>query len=198
MKDVLVLFYSRYGSVKKLATYIARGINSVESVNARIRTVPNISTVCEKIEPLVPELGFPYVTTNDLKECIGMALGSPSIFGSIASPLKYFLDSTTHDWLSGTLIGKPASLFTSSSSLHGGQEACILSMMIPLLHHGMLILGLPYNDSKLMETQSGCSPYGVSHWDGANNDKDITADEKYLAVLQGKRLALTAMKLARD
>ena len=198
MNEILVLYYSKYGAVKKLANYIARGINSVESVNARIRTVPEISTLCEKKEPEVPDSGAPYVTFNDLKECIGLALGSPSRFGSIASPLKYFLDSTTDDWLAGTLNEKPAALFTSSSSMHGGQEACILSMMIPLLHHGMLIIGLPYIDSKLMTTQSGCSPYGVSHWDGIDNDKEISEEEKHLAILQGKRLAKTALKLTKN
>ena len=198
MKEILVLYYSKYGAVKKLSNYIARGINSIDSVSARIRTVPNVSPICEKHAPEVPEVGTSYVTFNDLKECIGLALGSPSRFGSIASPLKYFLDETTDDWLAGTLCGKPAVVFTSSSSLHGGQEACILSMMIPLFHHGMILLGLPYINSKLMDTKSGCSPYGVSHWDGINNDKDISEEEKYLAILQGKRLAETALKLANN
>ena len=195
MAEILVLYYSKDGAVQKLANLIARGINSVDGVEARVRTVPNVSAVCEKVAPDIPEHGAPYATYEDLKECIGLALGSPVRFGNMASALKYFLDGSTHDWLSGTLAGKPACVFTSSGSLHGGQEACLLSMMIPLFHHGMLLMGLPYTDSALMNTASGGTPYGPTHWAGLNNDKEISDNEKHLAILQGKLLAEAALKL---
>ena len=195
MKEILVLYYSNNGHTKKIASLIARGVESVGHIKARIRTVPNVSTTCEQVMPSIPEAGDLYVTLNDLKECIGLALGSPVYFGNMASSLKYFFDSTTHEWLSGTLSGKPACVFTSSGSMHGGQEACLWSMLIPLMHHGMVIVGIPYTDSKLMETQSGGTPYGVSHHSGMDNDLAISEDEKQLAMLQGRRLAEIALKL---
>lgn len=195
MKEILVLYYSQGGATKKLAELIARGIGSVPGAEARIRTVPTVSTTCEQVAPTIPDSGAPYADLADLSECIGLALGSPVRFGNMSSHLKYFLDSTTHEWLSGTLVGKPACVFTSSGSMHGGQEACLLSMMIPLLHHGMLLLGLPYTEKALMETTSGGTPYGVSHLAGMNDDMEISAHEKTLAILQGKRLAEAALKL---
>lgn len=198
MREILVLYYSRNGATQKLANSIARGINSVDGVNARIRTVPNVSTVCEQTAPSIPDNGAPYASYQDLKECIGLALGSPVRFGNMASSLKYFLDGTIDAWLGGHLAGKPACVFTSSGSLHGGQEACLLSMMIPLFHHGMLLLGVPYTDSALMNTESGGTPYGASHWGGVNDDKDISESEKQLAILQGKLLAEAALKLIQD
>lgn len=197
MNEILVLYYSKNCSTQKLAHLIARGINSVQGVNARIRTVPLVSPISEQTAPTIPEAGAIYVTNQDLAECIGLALGSPVRFGNMASPLKYFLDGTSSDWLSGTLVGKPASVFTSSASLHGGQETCLISMMIPLLHHGMLILGLPYTESDLANTTSGGTPYGVTHWAGGSDDKEISEYEKNLAIIQGKRLAQTALKLHR-
>lgn len=162
-KEILVLYYSTYGATKKLAQLIARGIAAVPQVGARIRTVPKVATVCEQKEPLIPQVGDPYVTNEDLQECIGLALGSPVRFGNMAASMKYFWDSTTPEWLSGALAGKPACVFTTSASLHGGQESCLLSMMLPLLHHGMYIVGLPYFNTELITTTSGGTPYGVSH-----------------------------------
>jgi NAD(P)H dehydrogenase (quinone) len=198
MKEILVLYYSNNGHTKKIANLIARGIESVGHIKARIRTVPSVSTTCEQTMSAIPEDGDVYVTLNDLKECIGLALGSPVHFGNMASHLKYFFDSTTHEWLSGTLSGKPACVFTSSGSMHGGQEACLWSMLIPLMHHGMVIVGIPYVDSKLMETNSGGTPYGVSHHAGIDNDIAISEDEKHLAIIQGRRLAEIALKLNRS
>ena len=195
MQEILVLYYSNNGHTKKIANLIARGIESIKQIRARIRTVPNVTTTCEQITPVIPESGDIYVTSNDLKECIGLALGSPVHFGNMASSLKYFFDSTTHEWLSGALSGKPACVFTSSGSMHGGQEACLWSMLIPLMHHGMVIVGLPYTDSTLMQTKTGGTPYGVSHHAGMDHDLAISEDEKHLAILQGKRLAEIALKL---
>jgi NAD(P)H dehydrogenase (quinone) len=194
-KEILVLYYSKGGATAKLAQLIARGINSIAGVRARIRTVPEVSAVCEQVSPLIPEEGVPYVTHEDLKECIGLALGSPVRFGNMASSLKYFLDSTTTEWLQGTLVGKPACVFTSSGSMHGGQEANLLTMMVPLLHHGMLLVGLPYTDSVLMNTATGGTPYGATHYAGIDDDKPISEDEHHLCVLMGKRLAEVAIKL---
>lgn len=195
MDEILVLYYSQNGSTKKLAELIARGIESVSGCCARIRTVPKVSTVCESISSDIPETGYPYVSYDDLKECIGLALGSPVRFGNMSAHLKYFLDGTINDWLSGTLVGKPATVFTSSGSMHGGQEACLLSMMIPLLHHGMITLGLPYTEKALLETTGGGTPYGVSHTAGVTGDSTIIEAEKALAILQGKRLAEIALRL---
>jgi NAD(P)H dehydrogenase (quinone) len=192
---ILVLFYSRHGATRKLAELIAQGIESVPGVDARLRTVPPVSSVAEATAPAIPADGAPYVERQDLADCAGLALGSPTRFGNMASALKYFLDGTAAEWLSGTLAGKPAVVFTSTGSLHGGQESTLLSMMIPLLHHGMLVMGLPYTHPELMTTSSGGSPYGATHWSGVDGDKPVTEDEKRLAVALGRRLAEAAAKL---
>ena len=192
---ILVLYYSRHGATRKLAELIAQGIESLPGVEARLRTVPAVSTVSEAVEPDIPRNGAPYVELQDLAECAGLALGSPTRFGNMAAAMKYFLDGTATDWLAGTLSGKPAVVFTSTGSLHGGQEATLLSMMIPLLHHGMLVMGLPYTHPELMNTASGGSPYGATHWAGIDGDKPVTEDEKRLAVALGRRLAEAAAKL---
>ena len=196
MSEILVLYYSRNGSTAELARNIARGVEEVPGMQARLRTVPEVSSVNEAVTGAVPEQGPPYATLEDLKDCAGLALGSPTRFGNMAAPLKYFLDGTSPLWLSGTLIGKPAAVFTSSSSLHGGQESTLLSMMLPLLHHGMLIVGLPYSETNLLHTRSGGTPYGASHYCGAENDLPITHEEKQLANALGRRLAETAKQLA--
>lgn len=195
MSEILVLYYSRHGSVQELARLIARGIESVPGAQARLRTVPAVSTVCEASAPSIPDQGAPYVEASDLQECIGLALGSPTRFGNMAAALKYFLDTTSNEWLKGSLAGKPGCVFTSSSSLHGGQESTLLSMMLPLLHHGMLICGLPYSEPDLSSTQSGGTPYGVSHYAGADNRNPVSEAEKRLAIAQGKRLAEVALRL---
>lgn len=192
---ILVLYYSRHGATRKLAELIAQGIESVPGVEARLRTVPAVSTVAEAVAPDIPAGGAPYAELQDLHECAGLALGSPTRFGNMAAAMKYFLDGTAAEWLAGTLSGKPAVVFTSTGSLHGGQEATLLSMMIPLLHHGMLVMGLPYSHPELMNTASGGSPYGATHWAGIDGDKPVTEDEKRLAVALGRRLAETAAKL---
>jgi NAD(P)H dehydrogenase (quinone) len=193
--EILVLYYSRYGATEQLARLIGQGIESVPGVSARLRTVPAVSTVCEASEPPVPKDGPPFVEYSDLEECIGLALGSPTRFGNMAAPLKYFLDGSTSQWLSGALQGKPACVFTSTGSLHGGQETTLLSMMIPLFHHGMVLLGLPYSNPELMNTASGGTPYGVSHLAHADGSAPISAEESRLAVAQGKRLAEVALRL---
>jgi len=190
--EVLVLFSSKHGSTAAMAKLIARGVESVEQMTAIVRTVPQTSTVCESTEDDIPEQGAPYVTLDELKHCSALALGSPAYFGNMAADLKYFMDSTSPLWLSGSLIGKPAAVFTSSSSMHGGQETTLLSMMLPLLHHGMMILGLPYSEEKLNSTQTGGTPYGVSHYAGTDSSMDISDDEKSLCIALGKRLATTA------
>ena len=195
MKDILVLYYSRHGGTLKLAQAIAQGIDSVAGASARVRTVPAISTVCQATAPAVPDEGPPYVEADDLKECIGLALGSPTRFGNMAAPLKHFIDSTGGQWLSGALRGKPACVFTSTGSLHGGQETTLLSMMLPLLHHGMLILGIPYSEAALMSTQSGGTPYGASHLAGPAGERAVDPTEFELAKSLGKRLAETALAL---
>ena len=192
---ILVLYYSRHGATRKLADLIAQGIESVPGVDARLRTVPAVSSVTEATEAEIPHAGAPYVELQDLADCAGLALGSPTRFGNMASAMKYFLDGTAAQWLSGTLSGKPAMVFTSTGSLHGGQESTLLTMMIPLLHHGMLIMGLPYTHPELMTTSSGGSPYGPTHWSGIDGDKPLTDDEKRLAVAMGQRLAVTASRL---
>jgi NAD(P)H dehydrogenase (quinone) len=174
---------------------IAQGIESVPGCDARLRTVPAVSTVTEATEPDVPVDGAPYVELEDLTECAGIAVGSPTRFGNMASAMKYFWDGTASQWLSGALAGKPACVFTSTGSLHGGQESTLLSMMIPLFHHGLMVLGLPYTHPELMTTSSGGTPYGASHWSGLDGKKVITEDEKRLAIALGKRLAETAVKL---
>lgn len=196
MSEILVLYYSQGGAVKEMAQIIARGIESVKGVKARIRTVPKVSANCEATESEIPNSGDPYVELIDLQECIGIALGSPTRFGNMAAPVKYFLDGTVGLWLKGALIGKPAAVFTSTGSMHGGNETTLITMMLPLMHHGMLMVGLPYSEPELSSTQSGGTPYGASHIGGAMDDKPITADEKKLCLALGKRLAQTALKLA--
>ena len=195
--NLLVLYYSRHGATRQLAELIAEGIESVPGATARLRTVPEVSAVCEATESDIPASGPPYVEHRDLEECAGLALGSPTRFGNMASAVKYFLDSSTSQWLSGALIGKPACVFTSTGSMHGGQESTLLSMMIPLMHHGMVMLGLPYSQPELMNTQTGGTPYGVTHFAKADGSAPISADEKKLALAQGKRLAEIAIKLAK-
>ncbi|MBX9598609.1 MAG: NAD(P)H:quinone oxidoreductase [Burkholderiales bacterium] len=195
-KEILVLFYTTTGATKQLAQLIARGIESVSGMSARLRTVPKVSSVCEQTAPEIPDSGVPYVSLQDLNECVGLALGSPVRFGNMAASMKYFWDSTSGEWLSGALIGKPACVFTSSGSMHGGQESCLISMMLPLLHHGMCIVGLPYSNSELLTTRSGGTPYGVSHLAGSNADLEISKEEKALALAQGRHLAQIAAKLS--
>jgi NAD(P)H dehydrogenase (quinone) len=195
-KEILVLYYSQQGATRQMAQLIARGIEQVPGVRARLRTVAAISSVCEACEPGIPDSGAPYAQLNDLEECIGLALGSPTRFGNMAAAMKYFWDGTSGLWMKHALVGKPAALFTSSSSLHGGQESTLLSMMLPLLHHGMLITGLPYSEPELASTQSGGTPYGASHIAGLSSDLPISDTEKKLCMALGRRLALTALKLA--
>ena len=195
--SILVLYYSRHGSTHQLARLIAQGVDSVNGCEARIRTVPAISTVTESTAPSIPTDGAPYVELSDFKECAGLALGSPTRFGNMASAMKYFWDGTAADWVSGTLCGKPACVFTSTGSLHGGQESTLLSMMLPLMHHGMLILGLPYTHPELMSTKSGGSPYGATHWSGLDGKLPMTEDTRTLTIALGKRLAETALQLQK-
>jgi len=195
VNDILVLYYSRTGAVKQMAQLVARGIDSIPGASARIRTVPAVSTVCEAVGPAVPDSGAPYAELRDLEECAGLALGSPTRFGNMAAPLKYFLDTTSGLWLRGALSGKPAAVFTSTGTLHGGQETTLLSMMLPLLHHGMLIVGLPYTNAELNATRSGGTPYGPSHFAGIADDQPISDTERALCVAQGRRLAEVALKL---
>lgn len=195
-RDILVLYYSHHGSVRELARHIARGIEQTPGISARLRTVPKISTVCEATEAAIPDEGAPYVETRDLEECIGLALGSPTRFGNMAAPLKYFLDSTGGLWRKGALAGKPAAVFTSTTTMHGGQESTLLSMMLPLLHHGMMILGIPYTEAALSTTLEGGTPYGASHVSGGDGITATGEHERQLAVALGRRLAETATKLA--
>jgi NAD(P)H dehydrogenase (quinone) len=191
---LLVLYYSRHGATRRLADLICQGIDSVPGCEARLRTVPAVSAVSEASAPAIPEQGPPYVELADLRECDGLALGSPTRFGNMAAAMKYFWDGTSAEWLGGTLAGKPACVFTSTGSLHGGQESTLLSMMLPLLHHGMLLLGLPYTLPELMTTASGGTPYGASHWSGLNGDRPLTEDSRSMAIALGRRLAQTALK----
>jgi NAD(P)H dehydrogenase (quinone) len=196
-KEILVLYYSQQGATRQMAQLVARGIEQVDGVRARLRTVPKVSTVCEATESSIPDEGAPYVELRDLEECIGLALGSPTRFGNMASAMKYFLDGTGGLWMKHALAGKPATLFTSTGSMHGGQESTLLTMMLPLLHHGMLIIGLPYSEPELGTTQSGGTPYGASHVAGLAGNQPITDAEKKLCLAQGRRLAQTALKLAQ-
>ena len=195
MPDILVLYYSRHGAVRRMAELIADGIERVPGAAARLRTVPEVSPVTEVAEPRVPPQGAPYCEIRDLEECAGLALGSPTRFGNMAAPLKHFLDGTSALWLAGALAGKPACVFTSTGTLHGGQETTLLSMMLPLLHHGMLILGLPYTQTELLSTRTGGTPYGASHLAGVAADQPVSDAERALCVAQGKRLAGIALKL---
>ena len=194
--EILVLYYSRSGHTAQMARLIARGIEEVPGMRARLRQVPPVAPVTEVAQPPEPEDGAPYVQKQDLLDCVGLAMGSPTRFGNMAAPLKYFLDSTGAEWASGALVGKPAVLFTSTSTMHGGQESTLLTMALPLLHHGMLLLGVPYTEPALTATQSGGTPYGASHLAGANGDNPISEHERELARALGRRLADTARKLA--
>ncbi|MBT9589431.1 MAG: NAD(P)H:quinone oxidoreductase [Thiobacillus sp.] len=196
MTEILVLYYSAHGSVRNMAQLVARGVNQVAGASARLRTVPPVAPRTQVAEPPVPDEGAPYVELADLEQCAGLALGSPTRFGNMAAPLKYFLDTTGALWAKGALANKPAAVFTSTASLHGGQETTLVSMMLPLLHHGMLIVGLPYTLPEVTHTASGGSPYGATHWAGANDDRPLTDEERTLCIALGKRLAETALKLA--
>jgi len=196
MPYILVLYYSRYGSVKQMAQHIARGIESIEGIEARIRTVPAVSPNTEASEPEVPESGAPYVTLDDLKDCAGLALGSPTRFGNMAAPMKHFIDQTSSLWLSGKLVNKPAAVFSSTASLHGGQETTLLSMMLPLFHLGFMILGIPYTEPDLNTTRSGGTPYGATHYTGPDGKNPFTDEEQRLCFALGKRLAETTLKLS--
>ncbi len=190
-----MLYYSRHGATAEMARRAARGVEEIDGMRAQLRTVPAVSAVCEASEDTIPDSGPPYVSLNDLETCSGLLLGSPTRFGNMAAPLKYFLDQTSGVWLSGRLEGKPAGVFTSASSLHGGQESTLLSMILPLMHHGMLIVGLPYSESALIETTSGGTPYGPSHTAGAESNKPLTQEEKKLCVALGRRVAEVAKAL---
>jgi NAD(P)H dehydrogenase (quinone) len=195
MADVLVLYYSVGGSVRRMAELIAEGIERVPGGAARLRTVPRVATIVERAEPPIPPAGAPFCELKDLEQCAALALGSPTRFGNMAAPLKHFLDGTSTLWLSGTLSGKPACVFTSTASLHGGQETTLVSMMLPLLHHGMVIVGLPYTLAEINATRTGGTPYGASHFAGTADDQPITDSERALCIAQGKRLAEIALKL---
>lgn len=196
MPDILVLYYSRGGSVARLARHIARGIGEVDGMVARIRSVPPVAPITETAAPPVPEDGAPYVDKRDLAECVGLAIGSPTRFGNMAAPMKHFFDTLGAEWASGTLVGKPAAVFTSTSTMHGGQESTLLSMMTPLLHHGCILVGIPFTEPALSSTRSGGTPYGASHVAGSKDDIEPTAEEAQLARALGKRLAGVAEKLS--
>lgn len=197
MADILVLHYSARGSVRQLADHVARGVESVPGMHARVRSLPRVAPVTAVAEPGVPPEGAPYVEAKDLAECAGLALGSPTRFGNMAAPVKAWIDSLAGEWTRGTLEGKPASVFTSTGTMHGGQEATLLTMMVPLLHLGMVIVGLPYSLPDLSSTASGGTPYGASHVAGATGDRPLTEEERRLAFAQGARLAAIAAKLGR-
>lgn len=197
MNTVLVLFYSRHGNTRAMAKLIARGIEQVDGCEALLRTVPPVSADHEATAEAIPSNGEPYVSLEDLEQCDGLVLGSPTRFGNMAAPLKYFLERTSSQWLSGTLSGKPASVFTSTSSLHGGQESTLLTMMVPLLHHGMIIAGIPYSETDLVKTKTGGTPYGASHVAGTDSNYEISDSEKALCIAQGKRMAELSIKLSK-
>ncbi len=192
MTNILILYYSRDGATAKMANQIARGVESAGLIDVILRTVPEVSANCEKTADIIPEQGPPYATLEDLKKCSGLALGSPTHFGNMAAAMKYFWDSTTEIWLSGALTNKPAGVFTSTGSMHGGHESTLLSMLLPLMHHGMMVLGVPYSENALRETQSGGTPYGPSH---THAESGLTDDEKIICQALGKRLAQTVLKL---
>ena len=198
MPNILVLYYSRYGAVKQMAQHIARGVESVPGMEAIIRTVPAVSPNTEATEPAVPESGAPYATLDDLKNCAGLALGSPTRFGNMAAPMKHFIDTTSALWLSGALVNKPATVFSSTASLHGGQETTLISMMMPLFHLGFVLVGVPYTESDLNHTKSGGTPYGSTHVAGPEGKNPVTEEEQRLCFAQGKRLAEIAGKLKRS
>jgi len=194
--DILVLYYSSSGAVRRMAEFIAEGIEREPDAHARLRTVPRVAPVTEVASPAVPPDGAPYAELRDLEQCAGLALGCPTRFGNMPSAMKHFLDGTSTLWMKGTLSGRPATVFTSTGSMHGGQETTLLSMMLPLMHHGMLIVGLPYTQAELNTTRAGGTPYGASHFAGLANDQPVTADERALCIAQGRRLAGIARRLA--
>jgi NAD(P)H dehydrogenase (quinone) len=196
MNDILVLYYSVGGSVRRMAELVAEGIERVPGAASRLRTVPKVSPLTEVAAPAVPDQGAPYAQLRDLEECSGLALGSPTRFGNMAAPLKHFLDGTALLWQRGALAGRPACVFTSTASLHGGQETTLVSMMLPLMHHGMLVMGLPYTNPELNATRAGGTPYGASHFAGIGDDRPVDENERLLCIAQGKRLAEFAKKLA--
>lgn len=193
---VLILYYSRHGATRAMAERLSAGVESLRGVEARLRTVPPVSATCEAVDPEIPAEGAVYASLDDLRHCAGLAIGSPTRFGNMAAPLKHFLDGTSELWLGGALIDKPATAFTSTSSLHGGQEATLLTMLVPLLHHGMVYAGLPYSETELMETTSGGTPYGASHLAGKRSDLPLDEHERSLAYAQGRRLARLALALS--
>lgn len=193
--EILVLYYSRAGGTAELARQVARGVEEVSGMAARLRTVPPVSTVCEAVEDDIPSAGPPYATLDDLRECAGLALGSPTRFGNMSAPLKYFLDSTGALWLAGTLAGKPAAVFTSASTPHGGHESTLLTMMLPLFHHGMVLVGVPCAEPALSATRGGGTPYGPSHWSDPESHPIPDAEEKRIARALGRRLADIARRL---
>lgn len=195
--NILILYYSHHGKTAEMANLIARGVEDA-GCNAMLRTVAEVSTVCEAVEDSIPGSGAPYVSLTEFKDCDGLILGSPTRFGNMAAPLKYFLDSTSGLWLSGAMSGKPAGLFTATSTIHGGQESTLLSMMLPLLHHGMVISGIPYTEAELHTSTTGGSPYGASHFSGSHNENAISDEEKKLCFALGKRIAGLALKLQKD
>jgi NAD(P)H dehydrogenase (quinone) len=196
MTEILVLYYSLHGAVKQLAQHLAHGVESVPGCQARVRTVPKVMSERDGPARLVPDEGAPFATLDDLRQCAGLAVGSPTRFGNMAAAMKHFWDGTSGLWLEGALVGKPACVFTSTASLHGGQETTLIAMMLPLLHHGMVIAGLPYTHPELNQTQAGGTPYGASHWAGPDGQRPITEEERRLAFAQGKRLAELALRLA--
>lgn len=196
MPEILVLYYSRNGAVREMAHLVARGIGQVPGAVARLRTVPPVAPVTETAAPPVPDSGAPYVELVDLEQCAGLALGSPTRFGNMAAPMKHFLDGTGGLWARGALVGKPAAVFTSAGTQHGGQESTLLTMMLPLLHHGMLVLGIPYTEPELSSTRTGGTPYGASHVAGSQGDQPVSVDEKALCIALGRRLAEVALRLA--
>ena len=195
-KKVLVLYYSRYGATAQMANLIARGVNEVAGIEALVRTVPPVAVTTTTAEPPVPAEGAPYVTLDELRDCDGLVMGSPTRYGNMAAPLKHFIDSTTALWATGALSGKPAGVFTSTASMHGGQEATLLSMMMPLLHHGMVIAGLPYTHAELTTTLTGGTPYGASHLAGSESKNPISESEKLLCLALGKRIATLTQQLS--
>jgi NAD(P)H dehydrogenase (quinone) len=197
MPDILILYYSRTGAVAQLARHVARGVEEIAGIQARVRSVPPVAAVTAVAQPPVPEEGAPYATLQDLRECAGLILGSPTRFGTMAAPLKHFLDSTGAEWASGTLVGKPAAVFTSTSTMHGGQESTLLSMLLPLLHHGMLLVGLPFTEPLINATTSGGTPYGASHVAGADGSRAISDAERTLARALGRRVAEITLRLIR-
>ena len=195
MAEILIVYYSRNGSVAQLARHVARGVEEVSGCNARLRSVPPVAAVTQVAQPPEPDVGAPYVSLADLRECAGIILGSPTRFGNMAAPLKHFLDSTGSEWASGALVGKPAAVFTSTSTLHGGQESTLLSMLLPLLHHGALIVGIPFTEPEVNTTTTGGTPYGASHVAGPSGDRPISEDERTLSRKLGRRVAEIAARL---